>query len=322
MTVAIGCDLGGTKMLVGAMGSDREVLYRATEPSGADTQEELLAKIEQGLRHALEAEPDAAVIGLGIPCTMDWERGIALQAVNLPLRDVPIRDLLSERLGLRVLVDNDANVAALAEQRFGAARGARNALMLTIGTGIGGGVVLDGQPFRGSSGGGAEIGHMVIDWDGPPCQGNCPNRGCIEALCSGTAIGKLAVELAERHADSALGRAVAGGEQVDARSLIDAAIAGDEVAAEALNGVALRLGAGLSGLANIFEPDVIAIGGGVMAAGELLLGPARQSVRERALPPQDQTPIVAAELGPDAGMFGAAAMALEAHEAAERGETA
>ncbi|MBA2240865.1 MAG: ROK family protein, partial [Solirubrobacterales bacterium] len=242
---------------------------------------------------------------------------IALQAVNLPLNNVPIRDLLSERLGLPVLVDNDANVAALAEHRFGAAEGARNAIMLTLGTGIGGGLIIDGQPYRGSSGGGAEIGHMVIDWDGPPCQGNCRNRGCIESLCSGTAIAKLGRELAAAHPESAIGRVAAGEGEIDGRALIDAALDGDEVATKGLHGVACKLGSGLSGLANIFEPDVIVLGGGVMAAGELLLGPARQWVRDHALPPQDETPIVAAELGPDAGMVGAAEMALETLEERE-----
>ena len=123
--------------------------------------------------------------GLGIPATIDHDRGVAIQAVNLEISDVPLRDLMRERLGLPVFIDNDANVAALAEFLFGAGRGARNVVMLTIGTGIGGGLILDGEIYRGSTGAAAELGHIVIDEDGPPCQGNCPNHGCVETYASG-----------------------------------------------------------------------------------------------------------------------------------------
>src|SRR5690606_17008292 len=159
----------------------------------------------------LSARPEARAVGLGIPCRIDRERGVAIGAVNLPLEDVPIRDRLSERLGLPVALDNDGNAAALAEQRFGAARGADNVVLLTIGTGIGGGLVLGGEVYRGSIGAGAELGHVVIDMDGPRCQGSCPNYGCVEALASGTAMGREGRAAAERHPDSALGRRLAAG---------------------------------------------------------------------------------------------------------------
>ena len=155
---------------------------------------------------------------------------MAILAVNLEIADVPIRDLMTERLGLPVLIDNDANVAILAEHRFGAARGARNAVMLTIGTGIGGGLILDGRLYRGSTGAGAELGHTVIDADGPRCQGNCPNRGCVEALASGTAIAREGLAAAEAAPDSALGRALAEGVQLDGKEVTDAALAGDATA--------------------------------------------------------------------------------------------
>jgi glucokinase len=289
---AVGADLGGTKMLVGVVDADRRVHHRATAPSHGLTQPMLLEAMERELRSALEARPAAVAIGLGIPCTIDRARGLAISAVNLDLVDVPIRDLLTERLGRRVFVDNDANVAALAEHRFGAARGARNALMLTIGTGIGGGVIVGGELYRGSTGAGAELGHMVVDLDGPRCQGNCPNHGCLESIASGTALA--------REGGTSAGKVVT-----------DAALAGDAAAREAVATIGRRLGAGLSGLANIFEPDVIVIGGGVIAAGELLLAPAREELHVRALPPMNRTPVVAAELGAEAGMVGAAAMAME-----------
>jgi glucokinase len=249
--------------------------------------------------------------GLGIPCTIDRERGVAITAVNLQLADVPVRDLMTERLGVPVVIDNDANVAILAEHRFGAARNARNAVMLTIGTGIGGGLIVDGQVYRGSTGAGAELGHMVIDADGPPCQGNCPNRGCVEALASGTAIAREGMAAAQAAPDSALGRALAGGGQLDGKEVTDAALDGDPSARGVLELVGRRLGVAFSSFANIFDPDVIVIGGGASRAGELLADPARRELASRALPPMSGTPVAVAELGPEAGMIGAAAMALQ-----------
>ena len=156
-------------------------------------------------------------------------QGLAVSAVNLPLEDLPIRDLIGERTGLPVFVDNDATVAALAEHLYGAARGAENAVMLTIGTGIGGGLILGGEIYRGSTGAGAELGHTVIEVDGPRCQGNCPRRGCVETLASGTALGREGRAAAEREPDSALGDARRGRE-IDGKAVTEAALAGDATA--------------------------------------------------------------------------------------------
>lgn len=313
-TEAIGVDLGGTKMLVGAA-RGAEIVHRSEQASFGRSAEELLNTLTAELEAARAARPDARAIGLGIPCTIDRDRGVAITAVNLPIVDVPIRELISERLGMPVTIDNDANAAALAEHRWGAARGARNAVVLTIGTGIGGGLIIDGQVYRGSTGAGAEIGHMVIDADGPPCQGNCPNHGCAEAVASGTALGREAKAAAERHPDSALGRLLATGEEVTGRAATTAALAGDQAACDVIELIGRRLGALASGLANVFEPDVIVLGGGVLAAGDLILGPVREEVRSRALRPMNQTPVAAALLGPEAGMIGAATMAAEEYEA-------
>lgn len=306
----IGADLGGTKMLVGVVDDDQRVHFETTGPSVGLTEDELLDELGRDLSDARSARPDARAAGLGIPCTIDRERGLAITAVNLPIVDVPIRDLMAERLGLPVFVDNDANVAALAEHRFGAARGARNAVMLTIGTGIGGGLILDGGVYRGSSGAGAELGHVVVELDGPRCQGNCPNRGCIEALASGTALGREGRAAAERAPDSVLGRTLARGEEIVGRTVTEAALAGDETSREVVALLGRRLGAAFSSYANIFDPDVIVVGGGVMAAGDLLLEPAREELRARALPPMNETPVAPAQLGSKAGMIGAAAMAM------------
>ena len=308
---AIGVDLGGTKMLVGVLDSRGEVVHRRSVGSADLSEEELLGTLEAELRTALEARPAAAAIGLGVPCTIDRSRGICVNAVNLPLRDVHLREIVAERIGLPTSIDNDGNAAVLAEHRRGAARGARNVVMLTIGTGIGGGLILDGQAFRGTSGAGAELGHVVVDLDGPRCQGSCPNHGCIEAIASGTALGREAEEAATLWPDSALGQAARGGERVDARLVTELALDGDGVSVEVVATVGRRLGAALSGLANVFDPDVILLGGGVMAAGDLLLEPAREEFRGRALPPQNEAPIEAAALGADAGMIGAAILALE-----------
>ena len=306
---AIGVDLGGTKMLMGVLDRDSKVLWESREASTGQTEDELVELLVREIDEARRACPKAAAIGLGIPATIDRRRGVAVSAVNLPIADLPIRDLVSERTGLPVFVDNDANVAALAEHLLGAARGAENAVMLTIGTGIGGGLILGGEVYRGSTGAGAELGHTVIDLDGPRCQGNCPGRGCVETMASGTAIGREGREAAKRNPDSAIGRLLAEGEEIDGRVITETALAGDATSIAVFDLVGSHLGAALASFANIFDPDTIVVGGGVMAAGDLLLEPARRELRARALPPMNETPVVEAEMGPDAGMIGAAAMA-------------
>jgi glucokinase len=298
-------------MLAGVVDTSGNVLYRASDLDFGDTIERILDELEEAVREALDASEGAEVVGLGIPCTMDRERGFAISAVNLPLVNVPVRDLMRERLGLPVFVDNDANLAMLAEHRHGAARGTRNAMLPTIGTGIGGGMVLGGEVYRGSTGAAAELGHVVVDENGPPCQGNCPNRGCVETMASGTALARDGRAAAERAPHSALGRLLAAGQQIDGRAVTAAAIGGDDVARDVVEAAGRHIGVALASLANAFEPEVFVLGGGVMAAGELLLEPARAELRARALPPMNEVPVVAAELGPEAGMVGAATMALE-----------
>jgi glucokinase len=180
---------------------------------------------------------------------------------------------------------------------------------MTVGTGIGGGLVIEGEVYRGSTGAAAELGHVVVEADGPRCQGNCPNRGCVETMASGTALAREGRAAAARQGDSELARMLDDPEAIDGRAVTDAALGGDEVAREVLAGAGRYLGVALASLANVFEPEVFVIGGGVMAAGDLLLDPARAELRARALSPQNATPVVPAELGPDAGMIGAATMA-------------
>jgi glucokinase len=306
---AIGVDLGGTKMLLGVLNGDSDVVWESREASTGQVEEELVELLVREIGEARAARSGVRAIGMGIPATIDREKGIAIGAVNLPIEDLPLRDLIAERTGLPAFLDNDANVAALAEQLFGAARGAQNAVMLTIGTGIGGGLVLGGELYRGATGAGAELGHMAIQMDGPGCQGNCPNRGCVETLASGTALGREGLAAAESEPDSALGKLLAEGKEVDGKAVTEAAQAGDETAIGVFDLIGSRLGVALASFANIFEPEVIVIGGGVIAAGDLLLDPARRELEARALRPMNRTPVVPAELGEDAGMIGAAAMA-------------
>jgi glucokinase len=307
-TETIGVDLGGTKMLVGVL-DGTETLWESREASTGQTEDELVELLVREVTEAREARPQATAVGMGIPATMDHDRGIAVSAVNLPLSELPIRDLVEKRVGLPVVVDNDANVAAFAEFLYGAGQGMPDIVMLTIGTGIGGGLILNGELYRGSTGAGAELGHVVIQADGPPCQGNCPNHGCVEALASGTALGREGKAAAESEPDSAIGKVLAAGKVVDGKVVTEAAVAGDETSIAVFELIGSRLGVACSSFANIFQPNAIVVGGGVIAAGDLLLEPARREVRERALKPMNETPILEATLGNDAGMIGAAALA-------------
>ena len=308
----IGIDAGGTKLLGGVVDeglASRNRIHRLWR--GGDTQE-VLDIVVEAVEELREAAPDAAAVGIGIPSLVDFASGTSISSVHLPLWDVPVRDVLSERLGMPVVVDNDANAAALAEQRAGAARGASHVVMLTLGTGIGGGLVLDGRLYRGSMGAGAELGHMVVDLDGPPCQGNCPNRGCLEAFASGQAIGRSGLEAARSSPSSALGRALARGTEITGPLVTELAHEGDEAACSVLAFAGRKLGVGIANLVNVFNPEVVVVGGGAAAAGDLLLEPAREEMRARALPPsRDLVRVVPAYFGDESGMLGAAILALE-----------
>jgi glucokinase len=309
----IGVDMGGTKLLAGAVDTGLSVHYRAQRTlTGLDQSAVLAAAVEAVQEARAEAGGEIAAVGFGIPCLMDKRTGRGVIAVNLPLADIPFAAIMAERLGLPVFVDNDANLAALAEHRAGAARGAAEAVVLTIGTGIGGGLILRGELYRGAIGSAAELGHVVIDMNGPPCQGNCPNHGCVESLASGTALAREALRLARERPDSGLGRALADGRELAGPLVTELAHDGDETAIEVLGLIGTNLGVAIASFVNIFNPEVVVIGGGVIGAGELLLAPVRRTVAARALPPsRDEVRIVAAQFGVEAGMVGAAALAFD-----------
>jgi glucokinase len=312
-TRVIGIDAGGTKLLGGVVDEQLVVHHRVHRTwRGADRQETLdifTAAVEE----VRAAAPDVAAVGFGIPSLVEWEAGISRWSNHLPLDGVPFRDLMSERLGLPVVVDNDGNASILAEGRAGAARGTRHAVMVSLGTGIGSGLLLDGSVYRGASGLGAELGHVVIDIDGPECPGGCPGRGCFEALVSGTAIGREGERAAALRPQSELGRLLASGQDISGGMVTDLAHSGDEAALGVLAEIGRRLGYGLVGVVNAFNPEVIVIGGGAARGGELLLGPARDVVAARALPPaREGVRIVLAHFGDESGMMGAAILALDA----------
>jgi glucokinase len=307
----IGIDAGGTKLLGGVVDEELVVHSRLHRLWREDDLSQLLDNFVGAVEEARTAAPEADAVGFGIPSLVD-RAGVSRFSVHLPLDEVPFQDLMAERVGLPVFVDNDANAAMLAEHRYGAARGASDAALLTIGTGIGGGLVLGGRLYRGSRGFGAELGHMVVDMDGPPCQGDCPGRGCLEAVASGNAIGREGVEAARRSPDSRLGKALSEGHEITGALVTELGHDGDPAAREVLELVGRRLGAGITNIVNVFNPEVVVVGGGALAAGDLMLEPARAVVAERALPPaRRDVRIVPAHFGAESGMLGAAVLALD-----------
>jgi glucokinase len=290
----IGVDLGGTKILAGVVDREGRVEQRREYPTPLGSQDELLAGLDAAVEEMLGEE--IVALGFGIPSPVDQRTGRAQQAVNIPLGDsIDFRGRMGERFGVPVGIENDANAAAYAEFHFGAGREARTMVMLTLGTGCGGGVVIDGQLYRGW----AEFGHMVIVYDGLPCQGTCTGRGHLEPYVTGIAATKLAQEVF--------------GPAVDAHRLVRLAAEGETRAVKILDGIGRHLGAGIGSLVNIFNPELVVIGGGFAAAGDFVLDPAREIVRREGLAGAgERVRIVRAELGTAAGLIGAGLVAFDA----------
>jgi glucokinase len=306
----VGVDLGGTSVKAALVSPELELLARDSAPTDVTDEDGLLTEIEQLVRR-IAAGHRVAAVGFGLPSQIDQRRGVVADSINVPFTDVPFAAEMGRRLGLDVKIDNDANVAALAEARIGAGKGRDNVIMLTLGTGVGGGIVLDGRLQHGSTGYGGELGHMVIDEDGPPCQGHCPNHGCLESLASAAGVRLAATQIAADRPDGTLAKAMHDDGRVEVRVVIDGALGGDADCVDALAIVGRHLGVGIASYVNIFNPDVVVVGGGIMAAGELVLGVAREEAGRRALrPPWCEVEVVAAELGNDAGVLGAAALVL------------
>jgi len=299
-THAIGVDLGGTKILAGIVTRGGEVLRRH-ERATPKTQEELFEELDAAVEELLT--DDVAALGFGIPGPVNQLTGQIYEAVNTPIADTEFRGRMRDRFGLPVGIDNDANAAAIAEWKAGAARDVDNVLMLTLGTGLGGGVIANGKPFRGSTGAGVELGHVVIVHDGRPCQGRCTGRGHLEAYVTGVAATAAAQE--------------AFGPAADAHRLVRLANEGDETARSILADIGRHLGSGMGSFANIFEPQVMVIGGGFgVASWDHVMPAAEEIMRREALRPmRDEVRVLRAELGTAAGLIGAAFVAFEALDA-------
>jgi glucokinase len=311
MGLTIGVDVGGTKIAAGVVDESGQVLSRArrdTPSHDPGATEDAIADLIAELRTGFEVE----AVGLGAAGFVDADRARVVFAPNLAWRDEPLREAIERRTGLTAVVENDANAAAWAEARFGTGAGEKDVVVVTVGTGIGGGIVSGGQLFHGAHGFAAEIGHVIVEPGGPIC--GCGNHGCWEQVASGRAIDRLAGKaIAEDPSTPFAQRFERDPSRAQGFALTEAAIDGDATAIEIFRRIGSRLGEGIAGFVNVLDPDVVVVGGGAMDAGELLLEPARLRYAEavEASEARPDVPIVAAELGTEAGAIGAAKLALE-----------
>jgi glucokinase len=289
----IGVDVGGTKMLAGTVARDGSIGRTIEVPTPTSGQEDLLSELESMLAGLID---EGGAIGVGVPMNLDRRTGIALGAVNLPLQSLDLAGRLRDRFSVPVGIENDGNAIALAEWRLGAGRGTDDMVALALGTGVGGGVVLEGRLYRGW----AELGHVVVVADGRPCQGTCHGRGHLEAVASGEAAERVAQEL--------------WGDDADAHRLVGAAVDGDPAAAAEMARIGHALGLAIGSFVNVFAPEVTVVGGGFgNAAWALLEEPALAAARREALHPADEElRIVTAQFGDEAGLVGAALVGFEA----------
>lgn len=313
----IGVDLGGTNLVVGAMPEDgsREIAFRSGPTRAADGPEAVAERMVQMIEDVIavtSAETGATRsgflgIGVGAPGPLDRAKGIIITAPNLGWKMFPLRDRIQQGTNLPTTLDNDANCATLGEAWTGAARGAKNVIGVTIGTGIGGGIIIDGKLFHGSSDVAGEIGHMTIDSTGRKC--GCGNYGCLEAYASGTAIATRAREALVGETEGVLLRMCEGKlDRVTAQMVYRAANEGDLVALDVVRETARFLGAGIGALLNVLNPDVVVLAGGVVNAGEALFAPLKAEIRRRAFAPAvEACRIVPGALGASAGVVGAVA---------------
>ncbi len=332
LPLVIGVDLGGTQIrtavLRGATLLSRVGLLTGENPTPDRVIPRMFLAVQEALIAANVTREQIVGIGIGAPGPLNGRTGIVFSTPNLPgWQNVPLRDMFQAHFDMPIFLEDDANAAALGEQMFGAGRGSQEIVYITISTGIGGGVIINGKIMNGIVGTAAEIGHMTIDWRGPRC--NCGNIGCLESIASGTAIARRANELivlgkadallafalshhiadktADMPADSS--RIVASPLHVDARMVADAAEAGVPEAREIIADAAEALGVGLVNVIHLFNPEMIILGGGVTQMGAPLLEPAKRIVQERAMSvPRESTQIVMAELGSDVGLVGAGAL--------------
>ena len=306
---AIGVDVGGTKIAAGVVSPRGEVLAEARHPTPHDPE-----KLVGAIVRAVKEVTDGAEVGgacLAVPGLILSQKNTVVFSPNLhAIENIPLKERVEPEIGAPLTIENDGSAAAWGEFRFGAGSEVDHLVFITLGTGIGGGVISHGVLLRGAQGSAGELGHVTVHATGPRC--SCGNHGCLEALASGTAIGRRAREVALERPDSGLGR-VASRRQVLGEDVTELARKGDEAAIGVLEETGRWLGIGLAGFVNVFNPEVAAVGGGAMEAGDLILASARREVRLRARPPSSElVDVKVATLGPESGVLGAAALARNA----------
>ena len=308
---AVGVDIGGTKIAAGVVTGDGTILDRTRVPTPPDDEAATLAALLEVVDELRAANPAVEAIGVGAAGLVEWPGGNARWAPHNTYRRLELRRLLHERTGLPTIVDNDANAAAWAEARFGAGVGGDDLVLVTVGTGIGGGLVLGGHLYHGEHGFAGELGHLIVDPGGDRCA--CGNHGCLEAMASGSTLGRLGREAATADPGGRLAALAArAGGPVTGEVVFAAATEGDKAALGLFERIGHWLGIGIASLVTIFDPELVVVGGGVAATGELLLAPARASFERyvHARAHRDLPPVVPARLGLDAGLVGAATLAL------------
>lgn len=315
----IGVDLGGTKIATVLTDACGKILGRGELATEADRGqdaviENVFKSVDMVLAETCISTDEVIGLGIGSPGPLDAQSGVVLEAPNLGWENVPIRDILQERYNVPVYLENDANAAGLAEQRFGAGRGSRHVLYVTVSTGVGGGIILDGKAYQGAHGIAGEIGHIAIDPEGPLC--NCGSTGCLEAFASGTGLVKRATTAIKTGAKSKVLDMVGGDlSKVTAVTLAEAARSGDEFAIDMYKSVGRYLGVGLASIVNFMDPEVIVIGGGLSKSADLFFEEMRKTINERAFKAAaEKVRVVRSELGGDVGTLGSVAVVMDACE--------
>jgi glucokinase len=314
----VAVDIGGTKIMTAAFSGEGHLLARDFSLTLAvegvsKVIERIFSDIEKLMNQNITEIYGPAAIGIACAGGIDTGRGVVVTpSPHLPdWVDIPLADMIKKKFGVNTYLINDASAAALGEHRYGAGRGVQNLVLLTLGTGIGGGIIADGKLYLGAIGGAGELGHMTIDVNGPRC--GCGNTGCLEILASGTAIARNAIERIKRGEKSSLAD-MAGGElnKITAEAIGKAARNGDKLAQDVIEQAAYYLGIGMVNVVNIFNPELVIIGGGMAELGEMIIGSGRKMVAERAFSISARAArIVTAQLGNEAGIYGAAAFALD-----------
>lgn len=314
LKVAIGVDVGGTKIAVAAVDLKGRILSSARVATPTGSSENVVASIEDLISKFIESATDAGEvvgIGLAVAGTVDWKQGMVVQSPNLPFANLRLKSIVEAKFGLPALMDNDGNLATLGEKYYGAGRDAQNIVGLTLGTGIGAGIIIDGCLYRGATGSAAEIGHMVIEATGPRC--TCGSYGCFEEMAAGRALVRIAKERIVHNRDSLIlelaGDAI---DDITGPLVTEAAQKNDALALDVFGEIGFWLGIGINNIINIFNPELVILGGGMAGAGDLVLASARKVVAERTLHPnQDVAEVVLADLGNQAGVLGAAALVFD-----------